>query len=601
MKRNSFIKTSHRNFRHSLGLAFNFNLIIEVLFGLFFIPTSNYLYNLAIERNKIEFLTNKNFFGILDDPLIIIAFLFLLFLMMLFSLYRMTAMYTLASETSIKSLRKLLIRSLIHLIGGIKKQNIKGLILLVLIHPLANITFLISMYYRYGLDRIYDLNRYNVVPIILLLITINTIFMFAYPIVFLNEKSFKEGIKEGWRLFRQHWIRNVLYYIIAIFLVTIIIFAFFLIFILIFTLININSTNLGIYGNFLSALQIIQSVISLSLVVIFSIVNNFFAVQLYLYCLAEDQSMTACIPIREKTGKKNLVSSILILGIIFTISVAGPKYYRNTYTKYASHFIRTYPEIIAHRGFSAEAPENTISAVVAAIKAKADRVEIDVQLSQDGTVYLMHDSTLLRTTGINNRLTNLNDEEIEQLDAGSWFSEDFEGEKIPKLSEVLEVCKGKISLKIELKPQNGNEVRLAEAVINDVKEADMSQNVMISSFSKNAIMTVKKLDKKIISGLIVTFIYGEYSGITYADGIIINQNFLNLEQAKAIQRADKLVYSWTPNSYEDLRAVNRLGVDGIITDYPQRARAVVYGESYDITIKNIIFRIIINLTDPLRS
>lgn len=601
MKKNGFIKTSHQNFRRSLGLAFNFNLIIEVLFGLFFIPASNYLYNLAIERNKIEYLTNKNFFAVLDDPLIIMAFLFLLSLMMLFSLYRMTAMYTIASDTSIKSVGKLLIRSLRHLAGGLKRQNIKGALFLILIHPLANVTFLISMYYRYGLDRIFDLNRYNVAPIILLLITINTIFMFAYPIVFLNEKTFKEGIEEGWRLFRQHWIRNVIYYIIAILVVTVIIFAFFMIFILIFTLININSTNLGIYGNFLSALQIIQSVISLSLVVIFSIVNNFFGVQLYLYCLAEDQSMTACIPIREKTGRRNLISSILILGIIFTISIAGPKYYRNTYTKYASHFIRTYPEIIAHRGFSTKAPENTISAIEAAIKAKADRVEIDVQLSQDGTVFLMHDSTLQRTTGINNRLSNLNDEEIEQLDAGSWFSDEFEGEKVPKLRDVLEVCKGKISLKIELKPQNGNEVRLAEAVIDDIKEADMSQNVMISSFSKNAIMTVRKLDKNIISGLIVSFLYGEYSGISYADGIIINQKFLNLEQAKAIQRADKLVYSWTPNSYEDLRAVNRLGVDGIITDYPQRARAVVYGESYDITIKNIIFRIIINLTDPLRS
>lgn len=600
MKKNNFIKISHQNFRHSLGLAFNFNLIIEVLFGLFFIPTSNYLYNLAIERNKIEYLTNRNLFAILDDPLIIVAFLFLLSLMMLFSLYRMIAMYTLASDTSIKTIRILLIRSLIQLTRGLRMQKIKGAILLIIIHPLTNITFLVSMYYRYGMDRIIDLNRYNIAPIIFLLIIINTIFMFSYPIVFLNEVPFNKGIREGWRLFRQHWLRNVIYYILSIFVVTLIIFFFFLIFILIFTLININSTNLGIYGNFLSALQIIQSVVSLSLVVIFSIVNSFFAVQLYLYCLAEDQSMTACIPTREKLGKINILSSIIILGIIFTISVAGPTFYRNTYTKYGSYFIKIYPEIIAHRGFSAEAPENTLSAVEAAIKAKADRVEIDVQLGLDGTVYLMHDSTLSRTTGVNNRLANLNDEEIQQLDAGSWFSEEFEGEKVPKLSDVLEVCKGKIALKIELKPQNGNEKKLAEAVVEDVQESGMSQNVMISSFSKNAIMTVRKLDKNIISGLIVIFIYGEYSGISYADGIVINQNFLTLEQSSAIQRSNKLVYAWTPNSYDDLRAVNRLGVDGIITDYPQRARAVVYGEPYDVTIKNIIFKIIISLTDPLR-
>lgn len=600
MKKNNFIKISHQNFRHSLGLAFNFNLIIEVLFGLFFIPTSNYLYNLAIERNKIEYLTNKNLLAILDDPLIIVAFLLLLSLMMLFSLYRMIAMYTLASDTSIKTIRILLIRSLRQLTRGLRMQKLKAAILLIIIHPLTNITFLISMYYRYGMDRIIDLNRYNIGPIIFLLIIINTIFMFSYPIVFLNEEPFNKAIKEGWRLFRQHWLRNIIYYMLAIFVVTLIIFGFFLIFILIFTLININSTNLGIYGNFLSALQIIQSVVSLSLVVIFSIVNSFFAVQLYLYCLAEDQSMTACIPTREKLGKRNLLSSIIILGIIFSISLAGPIFYRNTYTKYASYFTKIFPEIIAHRGFSAEAPENTLSSVEAAIKAKADRVEIDVQLGLDGTVYLMHDTTLSRTTGVNNRLSNLTDDEIEQLDAGSWFSEEFEGEKVPKLSDVLEVCKGKIALKIELKPQNGNEKELAKAVVEEVQESGMSQNVMISSFSKNAIMTVRNLDKNIISGLIVIFIYGEYSGINYADGIVINQNFLTLEQASAIKRSNKLVYAWTPNSYDDLRAVNRLGVDGIITDYPQRARAVVYGESYDVTIKNIIFKIIINLTDPLR-
>ena len=600
MKKNNFIKSSHQNFRHSLGLAFNFNLIIEVLFGLFFIPASNYLYNLTIERNKLEYLTNKNFFEVLNDPLIIVAFIALLLLMMLFSLYRIIAMYTLASDTSIKTIGILLLRSLGQLTRGLRIQKFKSAILLIIIHPLANITFLISMYYRYGLDRIIDLNRYNMGSIIFLLIIINTIFMFTYPIVFLNEVPFNKEIKEGWSLFRQHWLRNVIYYITAIFVVTIIIFFFFLLFILIFTLININSTNFGIYGNFLSALQIIQSVISLSLVVIFSIVNSFFAVQLYLYCLSEDQTMTAWIPTREKLGKRNLLSSIIILGIIFTISVAGPTFYRNTYTKYGSYFIKIYPEIIAHRGFSTQAPENTISAIEAAIKAKADRVEIDVQLGFDGTVYLMHDNTLSRTTGVNNRLSNLTNDEIEQLDAGSWFSPDFEGEKVPKLSDVLKSCKGKIALKIELKPQNGDDIELAETVVEEVQKSGMSQNVMISSFSKNAIMTVRKLDSNIISGLIVIFIYGEYSGISYADGIVINQNFLTLEQSSAIQRSNKLVYAWTPNSYDDLRAVNRLGVDGIITDYPQRARAIIYGESYDVTIKNIIFKIIISLTDPLR-
>ena len=108
-------------------------------------------------------------------------------------------------------------------------------------------------------------------------------------------------------------------------------------------------------------------------------------------------------------------------------------------------------QITAHRGSSLAAPENTLSAVQAAIDDLADSVEIDVQLSRDGVVVLGHDASLKRVAGVNRPISALNWEELQKLDVGSWFSKSYEGTRIPALSEVLELCSQKIGLNIEIK------------------------------------------------------------------------------------------------------------------------------------------------------
>lgn len=600
-KKQGFLRLSGSNFKNSLGLAFNFNLLVEVLFGLLYIPASSYLFELAIQRNNLDYFTNRNFLVVLKDPPVILAFLALMFLMMIFSLYRMTTMYTLVSEPEIKTIRGLLRRSLARFIKRLRKHKPLEAILLIVLHPIANITFIISLYYRYGLDRFLQLDRYNIAPILLLLLIGNSIFMFTYPMVFLEGVSFRKALVNGWHLFRHHWLRNLFYFLMAMLLATAAILGVYLVLIVLFTLINQNRTNFGIYGMYLTALQVIQSGVALAMVVVFSVINSFFVSQLYIYCLTEDQSISARVRVRRGGELVHWIYSVIIMTFIFAVSIAGPLYFRNTYTKYGGYFFKTYPEIIAHRGFSSKAPENTLPAIRTAIRAKADRIEIDVQLSKDGVVYLMHDKTLKRTTGRKERLSELTSYEIDYLDAGSWYSPDYAGIKVPKLEEVLKECKGRTALKIELKPDKVNEWELASAVVKEVKKAGMSDNVMISSFNKNIVRKVRKLDDTIISGLIVNVIYGKYGGIDYAEGIVINQNNLTLEQTANMQKSGKLVYAWTPNSYEDLRTMTRYGVDGIITDYPQRARVVVYGETLDITVKNMIFNIIISLSDPLRS
>ena len=137
-------------------------------------------------------------------------------------------------------------------------------------------------------------------------------------------------------------------------------------------------------------------------------------------------------------------------------------------------------EITAHRGSSKMAPENTMAALEAAMEEMADYSEIDVQTTADGIVVLCHDLNLKRVAGVDRTLGSMTYSQLEQLDVGSHFSPEFNGERIPALREVLEACKGRMKLNIELK-NIGNDTSLPEQVAALVKEYDMEDQCVITS------------------------------------------------------------------------------------------------------------------------
>ena len=110
-----------------------------------------------------------------------------------------------------------------------------------------------------------------------------------------------------------------------------------------------------------------------------------------------------------------------------------------------------YVEVTAHRGASGLAPENTIASVKKAIELKADYSEIDAQEISDGSIILFHDTSLNRTTGNNGNIWNQTLQTLSQMEAGSWFSEEFTGEKIPLLEEIIDLANDAMKLNIELK------------------------------------------------------------------------------------------------------------------------------------------------------
>lgn len=231
-------------------------------------------------------------------------------------------------------------------------------------------------------------------------------------------------------------------------------------------------------------------------------------------------------------------------------------------------------QITAHRGASGSAPENTLVALQKAIEAGAEYAEIDVQETSDGKLVLLHDPDLKRTAGIKKNIWQASYDEIKHLDAGSWFSSAFRGEKIPLLEEAIELVRGKMLLNIELKT-NGYEVRLAERVCETVKRMNFSGQAIITSFEPGQIKAVESTAPEMRTGLIFYFM-PSYNVLSIQSPVLSmhkrNAGKKFIEQAR---EAGKELHIWTVNEEKDMRELIQAGVDNIITNYPQQLRNIL--------------------------
>ena len=234
-------------------------------------------------------------------------------------------------------------------------------------------------------------------------------------------------------------------------------------------------------------------------------------------------------------------------------------------------------EITAHRGSSRMAPENTMAAIRTAMDEMADYSEIDVQTTADGIVVVCHDLNLKRVAGA------MTFSQLEQLDVGSQFSPEFAGERIPTLEEVLEECKGRMKLNIELK-NIGDDTSLPEQVAALIREYDMEEQCVITSVKLKYLQRIKEFDPELKTGYILAAAYGRYYESEDFDFISIRSSFVNRRLVEAVHEDGKAVHVWTVNSKTEMEQMKLLGVDNIITDYPARAREILYREEATETL-----------------
>ena len=235
--------------------------------------------------------------------------------------------------------------------------------------------------------------------------------------------------------------------------------------------------------------------------------------------------------------------------------------------------------IIAHRGASNIAPENTLKAFKKAIEFRADYIEFDVHQSKDGEIVIMHDGNTLRTTGHFGIINRMALSDLKELDCG-------EGEKIPTLEEVIEVAKGKIGLNCEIKDRG-----IAEKIIKILRESDMVDTTIVSSFKHDILLKIQKLDSQIkLASLEPTRTGWIKSWITRKKllSVAIKNNFYainpfyKLVNQKFVESSHKnniKIFPWTVDSESTIKKLVKIGVDGIITNHVSRVKDILNNKS----------------------
>ena len=225
--------------------------------------------------------------------------------------------------------------------------------------------------------------------------------------------------------------------------------------------------------------------------------------------------------------------------------------------------------IVAHRGASAAAPENTLTAIVRAIADGAHWVEIDVQRTADDAVVVIHDRDLMKIGGKPLIVTESPLENLVAVDVGSWFDPKFANQRIPTLEEVLKRCKDKIKVNIELKYYGWDE-RLARRVVEIVEKTEMENHIEVMSLQPQAIRQVKEMRPNWQVGLLSA---AALSDIVHddADFLAVHSRMATLNFVKRVHDAGKLLYVWTVNDAVGMMQMFDLGVDALITDKPDMA------------------------------
>ncbi len=243
------------------------------------------------------------------------------------------------------------------------------------------------------------------------------------------------------------------------------------------------------------------------------------------------------------------------------------------------------PVVFAHRGAKKYAPENTLASFQKALELGAQALELDITLSKDGEVVVIHDDSVERTTNGKGAIADLNLEEIKKLDAGAWFSKGFVGEKIPTLEEVLALVQGKALINIEIKNAGKRNEELVQKAAHLVVKVKKQENIIFSSFIPKNVRIIRKILPECPAGLLTLPGFAGKMEIGLLGGVspdLIHPHYSSLS-ARFIQRQHthlKRVHTYTVNDPDLMCTLVQWNVDGFFCDDLVLAQQVLAKISY---------------------
>jgi len=235
------------------------------------------------------------------------------------------------------------------------------------------------------------------------------------------------------------------------------------------------------------------------------------------------------------------------------------------------------PWVIAHRGASGYAPENTLAAFERAVQLGAGFIETDIHLTRDARFVAIHDGTLERTTNGSGAVHDFTLAQLRELDAGKWFDREFMDERIPSLEDVLAFsAKNDVVFYLEVKYDAA--WGMHHALVAALQNAQSAARTVVISFDPRTLLAVHNLDPTLMLGLLVENEKPDPAKIALEVGarqLCAAASLVNHAFVKQIHAAGLLVAAWTINSPDEMRTMMSAGVNGIMTDYPDRLRVAI--------------------------
>lgn len=577
----NYIKNTFKIIKCNFSTLAKFEIIYKILVTLIIVPMVMGGFKLSMKLTGFSYLTIENISSYILNPItlifILVSILFLT-LVTLFDISTMIIIYDASYNEKKISLKETLKISLSKIKNMLKIKNIPVAFMLLFLIPALDIgvrssTILKITLPEFILDFITSNKTLSIISIMLYIVLVVLLLRWIYSIHYmvLEGKSFGEARKSSSKLAKGNKFKDLMRIAFFEILASLAYYAVILIGILLVALLHKTFNNYAVVGS------IIISVICTFIAIVFfigTIVSNSLSYALIsasFYIHKEDKQEELKKFNYEKSNienKKKIVSRVLIV-ILLSCAIAGGSIF--TYQVIKGNIdlninLGKEVEVTAHRGGSLDFPENTMSAFRGAAEAGANWIELDIQQTKDRKIVISHDTNVLRVTGVNRDIIDMTYDEISKLDAGSFFSEKFKGEKMPLLEEALEFAKNNnVKLNIELKP-TGKEIDFEKDVVDLIKKYDFVDRCVVTSQVYSAVENVKKIDPNIKTLYVMSIAIGNITNLEYADNFSVEATNVDEELVDTVHKQGKKLFVWTINTEENINKMIDLNVDNIITD-----------------------------------
>lgn len=582
-----------------------FEILWKLVTLLVIAPACAGLIQLAIHLAKLKYLTTSNLLQFLRSPWTILLLAVLLLLAALYTLFEIAAVCTCFRQSRFQKVRTTLgrmvrsgLQSVLHFFRGGGPFLVLHLLVLI---PLMQFSATSGIFTAMGIPDFlayYMTKKEFLLPIyvatIILCCLLSVRWVFSSVLFTQNQCSYRSAratsvqLVRGrfWQTFFSVLVWNCCYF--AALLV-------FLCMITVVVLMVIRATG----SNDLIMSQAMRILKLLIQIVLWSF--SFFATPI---CMAHLTALLEkrCVQMPEvvlpepvplsRSAKPFRRSTAVLTACCFTVAALGLNlsYVYSVFTGKANFRLALFqnPTVMAHRGLSADAPENTLYAFSDAISAGADFIELDVQQTRDGVLVVMHDSNLKRTTGVNKDIWDVDYADIQDLDAGSWFDPAYANARIPTLEETLQFVDKRAKLNIEIKPTKHGSDTLEQDVAELITRYQYTDACYVTSFSYGSLKKVKEANPEIRTGYLMSVAYGQFYSLKYADAFSLNKVFVTSQVVNAAHQQGKQIFAWTVNGMSEVRSLCNLHVDSIITDDPVMVQNVISRDSTGETLRSVL-------------